>query len=1149
MKFSRSFPSVAAGLAALACFCSHDYNPYADPSNARAVVSHASFFDNDTIPIFATETLQTMIAVRELVDSVSVVAQSNRRGPDTMVIRHFASAGPNTFLISFSDTGWATVNVSTFRTNGDRATKGYSLYCRSPLSQPDIRGNYGDNVALHAAKVSDKDVMYHWDFGNGVGIESPLPDTSLTIEYMVFDTVGWLWVSDPAGTNPSPKTRFSYYLKDDAGPKIICVNPSDSSKDTILTGDTTFYLRFKIWSPAQSLPVFSAQVNGDTFRIKEDPYYIQIFSRMDKTVGFIPVAVCAVDNQHFSRSTRDTFYLGFSNSIVPSNGIVLTVNDPSTDSSVSPNKIKGILGQIEDYSHDSIDAVVKMWLNNALVLSPDTVRAKVNVQVTPNWIFSPCTLSDGVNQIRLVAFSMRGDSLAAKTIQIAYDPTIRDTTPPVILEITADGSDVSRFYTPFDSAVVKIIAFDEASGMKAVLINGATIPAAPDGHGFIWYDTVKLIHTLAGNIFTVSAVDNDTNATKKSFTLFRNSAPVITHTPSFPDKIYVGSTYSDFLVWQDNDNDPVVLTKVFGTSSISVLQNGRIDWKPAASDAGPQTVTISLFDGYESVAFSFSSTVIGDTTNLPPQVRFATKLADFPSYLEVGHDSLMLVLKTQNDSGNGPLAFSAITLSGTSALVLDDSALRWHPVLADTGTQRLLVVVNDRYKRSDTLRPVIVVVPPNRPCSLFVASGIPRLLDGELDLSNATAPETLFFSVHDPDPPIAEQLTATIRWPLSQSVIGIDSSRKFILILDPKPPVTKSKDTVLVMVKDRVGHADSLSFFISYAPATPAISNGRTVVINTAGAGITQNALNFPLLVRLDKSFFPFDSVPDRGRDVRFIKSNGTGRPYEIDSWDSAGGTAAIWVLIDTVFANNATQNVQMSWSGTTGIDGSNSHAVFDTAKGFQGVWHLSDPSGNVSDATINALSGIDLGTPTGTSSVAGIIGNARAFDPAKQNTINLGGSPIICGLSDSITVSAWYKATPPEDTLVSILRCDGNFTALQIRQSSTAFTTSWNPVKRSTAWAGKFDDNQWHYFTAKYKTGSGCRVFTDGTLAAGDSINTGALAVPTGPMFTLGSTSNLEFFNGILDEVRIEKAFRSPDWIKLCYENQRPGSAMVTFR
>jgi hypothetical protein len=525
-----------------------------------------------------------------------------------------------------------------------------------------------------------------------------------------------------------------------------------------------------------------------------------------------------------------------------------------------------------------------------------------------------------------------------------------------------------------------------------------------------------------------------------------------------------------------------------------------------------------------------------------------------------------MVLRTVHDSGNTPLEFSAALQSGTvsGSIVLHDSVLAWRPVIADTGTQTLVLTVTDRFSRSDTLRPVIAVVPPDRPCSLFVSSTIPTFNDGELDLSNTTAPETLFFSVHDPDPQVAEQLTATIRWPLSESVVGIDSSRRFILVLNPKTSGTKSKDTVLVSVKDKAGHADSLSFFISYVPATPAVSNSRTIVVNTssAGAQITGSVLNFPLLVRLDKSFFPFDSVAHGGRNVRFRKSDGTPRPYEIESWDSAGGAAAIWVLIDTVFANNAAQNVLMFWSSPTGADSSNGHAVFDTANGFLGVWHMNDaPLGQNMNSAQNAFN--TTLSQTGVNPVlhsgGGMIAQADSLPTngylvagnlptPQQVTISAWVYPVKVATNGKIICKSWSNYNTPYQ-IYSLEANGGTATSVQFHVGlSSAYSLY---VVGNNA----MPQNAWTYLTGTYD-GTTLRLFVNGT-----EVNTtpvGTLPAPPPPQvptnnqpWTIGSwnLATGEYFSGKIDEVRICSGAFGPDFIKLSYESQRPGSAMVTFK
>jgi len=44
-------------------------------------------------------------------------------------------------------------------------------------------------------------------------------------------------------------------------------------------------------------------------------------------------------------------------------------------------------------------------------------------------------------------------------------------------------------------------------------------------------------------------------------------------------------------------------------------------------------------------------------------------------------------------------------------------------------------------------------------------------------------------------------------------------------------------------------------------------------------------------------------------------------------------------------------------------------------------------------------------------------------------------------------------------------------------------------------------------------------------------------------------SDVNRRFFHGLLDEVRISNRARSSSWIRLCYENQRPGQQFVQIK
>ncbi|MCP4711138.1 MAG: LamG domain-containing protein, partial [Planctomycetes bacterium] len=83
-------------------------------------------------------------------------------------------------------------------------------------------------------------------------------------------------------------------------------------------------------------------------------------------------------------------------------------------------------------------------------------------------------------------------------------------------------------------------------------------------------------------------------------------------------------------------------------------------------------------------------------------------------------------------------------------------------------------------------------------------------------------------------------------------------------------------------------------------------------------------------------------------------------------------------------------------------------------------------------------------------------------------------------------------------------------------------------------------------YWTGSYNTATNERIiYKDGDpensdTTSGDLNTTGNLEI--GCYLQVGG----RYWDGIIDEVRVESVTRSPNWIKLCYENQKPGQSLV---
>ena len=188
-----------------------------------------------------------------------------------------------------------------------------------------------------------------------------------------------------------------------------------------------------------------------------------------------------------------------------------------------------------------------------------------------------------------------------------------------------------------------------------------------------------------------------------------------------------------------------------------------------------------------------------------------------------------------------------------------------------------------------------------------------------------------------------------------------------------------------------------------------------SILLNTssAGAAVTANVLDFPVLVRLTDADIDFAQARLNGADVRFAKANGAQLVYEIEQWDAVARTAAIWIKADTVYGNNSTQKIKMYWGNSAATSKSDPCAVFPSGNGFLGVWHLGEEQAGTGassvykDATTNGCNGIDY---ISSSTATGLIGRALAADGVSDYVqIPTFTDEALAGL----TVSAWLKMGP----------------------------------------------------------------------------------------------------------------------------------------
>ncbi|MBF0433422.1 MAG: DUF2341 domain-containing protein [Fibrobacteria bacterium] len=365
-----------------------------------------------------------------------------------------------------------------------------------------------------------------------------------------------------------------------------------------------------------------------------------------------------------------------------------------------------------------------------------------------------------------------------------------------------------------------------------------------------------------------------------------------------------------------------------------------------------------------------------------------------------------------------------------------------------------------------------------------------------------------------------------------------------------------------ILYKDSLKAYNVIEEMLEVKPdSTSIVSPFRTwmftgkIGINTTSAGVDvqTDLYNFPLLVRLDSGNFNFADSHGEGEDLRFSKPDGTPLSFEIERWDTLSAAAEVWVKLDTIFGNNDKQYFFMYWGKASVANESEGGNVFDTANGFSGVWHLEEKGSELPDGYTDATVSDEHGSGVSmdaSSRVPAVVGLGQEFD-GKNDYIDMGASTGLDGASE-LTISFWCLA----DT-ISFPSIAGLFS----RGSSSQRAPRIYGVRgqdyllfRMETPDGAFDgevmtssltQGNWHYVTFTWD-GMVVTSYVDAVPGAVDSTSGTELAATDGTNF-IGNLSDGGFWDGQLDEMRTSRKTRSADWVKLCYENQKAGSKVVT--
>lgn len=329
----------------------------------------------------------------------------------------------------------------------------------------------------------------------------------------------------------------------------------------------------------------------------------------------------------------------------------------------------------------------------------------------------------------------------------------------------------------------------------------------------------------------------------------------------------------------------------------------------------------------------------------------------------------------------------------------------------------------------------------------------------------------------------------------------------------------------------------------------------KTVVVNHRKVKGSEALYNFPLLIHLReptlRSIAQGGMVEtDQGNDIVFAEGSGEVMDFEIESYDPGTGELWVWVRIPELSPSSDT-GLSFYYGNENILENLSTHFTWDND--FTGIWHL---DGNIEDAT----SGKNSGNSTDTRQVSGKMGYAQQFTGLK----NVNGSIIhipdhsSLDLQEEGTIEAWIYVNSFQDWAGVIYKGDKldfsddayfiQFLGGSERKRLAFGITSESGVYSYERSAIDLENKTWYHIAFTWDQRQ-IRLYVNGYDYGSKANNTVARNTPGG--LNIGSQLSEAVennpFDGIIDEVRVSKVARSPEWIATSFQNQSEPSNFIS--
>jgi formylglycine-generating enzyme required for sulfatase activity len=337
----------------------------------------------------------------------------------------------------------------------------------------------------------------------------------------------------------------------------------------------------------------------------------------------------------------------------------------------------------------------------------------------------------------------------------------------------------------------------------------------------------------------------------------------------------------------------------------------------------------------------------------------------------------------------------------------------------------------------------------------------------------------------------------------------------------------------------------------------PTLANGWAygVKIRFAGYNKAETLTNFPALVVFGTNITNFaygQCQSPNGWDLRFADSNQvTALNYEIDQWNT-NGNSYVWVQVPKLASSN--DCIWAYWGNTGAAAAPAAYTTNGSTwdANYKGVWHLGEKltqnqsTGTNTDSTSYGNNGLQHNNGW----TNGIVGGAQNFD-GSSCYINTAASMTNGAMTNLMTLSLWVKVLGPADwggTMFMLYQNGGSILEYY-------FSNQWKQKQSLNLSAGDRTGNGsmstgvWYYLTETFAKAGGNNSISylngayDGTYARADQPSA------SGPWF-FGKSPNGSpcYFEGAMEEIRVEQVQRSSNWVWACYQTMAANALFTSY-